>query len=96
MKEFILNDKVKFFVHQFHWFMNEQNGEIGEVYMSSNIKKNIERYSVWFDEDGAHYLCLQTYEQEDDGKQEMEIINISEFLDALGLIGIGGVINLVS
>jgi hypothetical protein len=66
-------DNVEITVHEIEWFTSPSQfgeGEIGQMLISDNHQNKKENYAIWFGDEGNHYVCLPTYEEEE---EELEV-----------------------
>ncbi|MBA2176845.1 hypothetical protein H0266_18355 [Halobacillus locisalis] len=71
---------VNLSIHEVYWQKNEAVGEgidssditdpdvVGCIFVSEGESNIVERFDIWFDEEGNHYVCLPSY-----GNSEFEL-----------------------
>lgn len=64
---------------------DEGLGDItGHVRFHTSIDpEHLDVCDIWFDEDGDHYICLPTNEEDEDGEPELQVMLIEDLLGML-------------
>lgn len=81
---FDLTDCIQMTIHEvkFYGEPNEwEEDSIGELLISDSISKKKEIYSIWFDDEGNHYVCLPTYEDSEDEDDDLDVFLVSDLIE---------------
>lgn len=79
-----IGDNIELVIYSVQWFSNPIEEEaIGNLYVYDSYLHTFKNYTIWFDDEGEHYVCLPHYDEERlayDPEDELDAYNVHDLL----------------